>query len=276
MVWIMMKKEELLTEQNLFKGSFLPYTSRKNRKWEMVTDDVWVYTNRIVNICILQNESNELIMVDAGMPKDYKIIIEDITKKFNGRKPVAIILTHGHFDHVGSLAPLLAEWDIPVFASTEEIPYLTGLKDYMKGKFSVKGLVAMLSKTFPNRGIHLKSNLFPLPINNSVPYLEEWEWIATPGHTPGHVSLHNKKERILIAGDAVVTVKQESFFAVLTQRYSLNGPPAYFTPNTREAKKSIVKLLQFPIKYLVTGHGPVIKREEFIEKELKKLLKEYD
>jgi len=242
----------------------------------MVTDDVWVYTNRIVNICILQNESNELIMVDAGMPKDYKIIIEDITKKFNGRKPVAIILTHGHFDHVGSLAPLLAEWDIPVFASTEEIPYLTGLKDYMKGKFSVKGLVAMLSKTFPNRGIHLKSNLFPLPINNSVPYLEEWEWIATPGHTPGHVSLHNKKAHILIAGDAVVTVKQESLFAVLKQKYSLNGPPAYFTPNTREAKKSIVKLLQFPIKYLVTGHGPVIKREEFIEKELKKLLKEYD
>lgn len=271
-----MKKEEMLTERNLFKGSFLPYKSRKNRKWEMVTDNVWVYTNRIVNICFIQNERKELIMVDAGMPNDYPIILEEINKKFNGQKPIALILTHGHFDHVGSLAPLLVEWDIPVFASQEELPYLNGLKDYPKGKFSTKGFIPLLSKTFPHHGIHLKSNLFPLPINGTVPFLEEWEWMATPGHTPGHVSFYNKVQRVLIAGDAVVTVKQESLFAVLTQRYSLNGPPAYFTPHTREAKKSIVQLLQRPIKYLVTGHGPVIRREDFIEKELKSLLKKYD
>lgn len=259
----------------MFADSFLPYTSMKNRKWEMVTKDVWVYTNRIVNICFIENEDKELIMVDAGMPKDHKIIMADIQEKFNGRKPIAILLTHGHFDHVGSLAQLIAEWDIPVFSSKEEVPYLTGMKDYPKGKFSWKGLVAMLSKTFPNHGINIGKRLFPLPDNGSLPYLEGWEWFATPGHTPGHVSFYNKKTRVLIAGDAVVTVKQEALFAVLAQQYSLNGPPSYFTPDRKAAKDSIVQLLQFPSEYCVTGHGPVIRGRDFIESELKKLLKDY-
>ena len=271
-----MERKRLLNERNQFKGSFLPYTSFKNREWEMVNETVWVYTNRIVNLCIIQNKNNELIMIDAGMPKDYKVIMKDISEKFSGRKPVAVILTHGHFDHVGSLAYMIAEWDIPVFASTEEIPYLNGMKDYPEGKFSMKGLVAMLSKTFPNKGIDIGNRIFALPENHSVPYLDEWEWIATSGHTPGHVSFYNGKKGILIAGDAVVTVKQEALFAVLMQRYSLNGPPAYFTPDEKEAKKSIVKLGQLPIHCLVTGHGPVVKGKEFIEKDLRKLIKDYD
>lgn len=273
---LLMKSKYLLTAKNIFKGSFLPYTSLKNRRWEMVTKDVWVYTNRIVNICLIKNENGELIMVDAGMPKDYKVIMRDINEKFNGQKPVAIILTHGHFDHVGSLAHILTEWNIPVFSSLEEIPFLIGKKDYPKGKYSRNGLVAMLSRTFPNQGIDLKHHIIPLSDDHSIPYLNEWEWIATPGHTPGHISLYHKKDRILIAGDAIVTVKQESLLAVITQKYSFNGPPAYFTPNKEEAKKSLVKLLQIPINDCVTGHGPVIRGKKFIEDELKNLVKKYD
>lgn len=271
-----MNRQELLTDRNEFKGSFLPYTSFKNRKWDMVDNDVWVYTNRIVNICIIQNERKELIMVDAGMPKDYKVILNDIRKMYGGRKPIAIILTHGHFDHVGSLAQLLAEWNIPVYAGTEELPYLNGMEDYPEGEFSWKGMVAMLSKTFPNKGINISQYLFPLPENHAVPYLADWEWIATPGHTPGHVSFYNRKKGILIAGDAVVTVKQESFLSVVTQRYRLNGPPAYFTPNKKEAKRSIMRLLDLSVRHLITGHGPVIHGDNRIESDLKNLLKQYD
>ena len=271
-----MERKRLLNERNQFKGSFLPYTSFKNREWDMVNETVWVYTNRIVNLCIIQNKNKELIMIDAGMPKDYKVIMKDISEKFSGRKPVAVILTHGHFDHVGSLAQIVAEWGIPVLASAEEIPYLNGIKDYPKGEFSMKGLVAMLSKTFPNRGIDIGNHIDALPKDHSVPYLDDWEWIATPGHTPGHVSFYNRKKGILIAGDAVVTVKQESFVAVLTQRFSLNGPPAYFTPDKKEAKKSMGKLLQLPIDYLITGHGPVVRGQEIMENNLRELINGYN
>ncbi|MBD3108200.1 MBL fold metallo-hydrolase [Bacillus sp. AGMB 02131] len=270
-----MERNDLLTERNLFKWAFLPYTSVKNRKWEKVANNVWMYTNRIVNICLLENEHKELIMVDAGMPKDYKVIMQDIKSQFKGRIPAAIILTHGHFDHVGSLVNILAEWDIPVYASEKEIPYLTGTKDYPGERFSRKGLVALLSRSFPNEGINLGDKVVSLPENQTVPLLEEWVWMYTPGHTPGHISLYNRKMKVMIAGDAVVTVKQESLFAVLTQRYSLNGPPAYFTPDRKAARQSIIQLAQKPIRYLVTGHGPVIRGEGFIDAELRKLVKVY-
>ncbi|RYE43220.1 MAG: MBL fold metallo-hydrolase, partial [Hyphomicrobiales bacterium] len=38
-----------------------------------------------------------------------------------------------------------------------------------------------------------------------MPGLPEWRWIATPGHSPGHVSFYRDRDGTLIAGDAFVT-----------------------------------------------------------------------
>lgn len=58
----------------------------------------------------------------------------------------------------------------------------------------------------------------------------------------------------------------------------LNGPPAYFTANKKEAKKSIMKFLNLSLRHLVTGHGPVIHdtRGDKIKGDLEQLLKQYD
>ena len=40
-------------------------------------------------------------------------------------KPKAIVLTHGHFDHVGAVVDLVRKWDVPVYAHEAELPYLT-------------------------------------------------------------------------------------------------------------------------------------------------------
>jgi glyoxylase-like metal-dependent hydrolase (beta-lactamase superfamily II) len=45
-------------------------------------------------------------------------------------RPSAIVLTHGHFDHVGPLETLAAEWDVPVYAHPLEHPYLNGTTSY--------------------------------------------------------------------------------------------------------------------------------------------------
>ncbi|WP_069202996.1 MBL fold metallo-hydrolase [Bacillus testis] len=267
--------KKLLSDQNTFKRSFLPFTSLKNNTWHYVTDGVWVYLNRIVNIAVVQVSPKELVIIDAGMPKDSQKLIQKIKQRFPEAKPIAIILTHGHFDHVGCLAHFIREWQVPVYASTLEMPYLTGKEDYPPGKITMKGLVSLLSRTFPNHGIDLNGHLSELPADKSVPYLPGWEWIPTPGHTPGHISLCNWKNGILIAGDAVVTVKQEALFPVIFQTFSLNGPPDYFTPDRKQAKQSLVALMQFPAKHLITGHGTVLSGREQIKEEMKKLLQSY-
>ena len=265
--------EQLLGRKNVFKDAILPYTSIGSRKWDNSMKDVWVYTSRIVNLYYVKNTKGELVMVDAGMPHDAGRIKSDFKKKFGDVKPVAIILTHGHFDHVGSLAELVAEWKVPVYAHPAELPYLTGVRDYPEGKASKKGLVTVLSKTFPNHGINMNPYIHPLPEDHKVPYLEGWEWIFTPGHTPGHVSLYNPDARLLLAGDAFVTTKQESLFHVLTQKFDVNGPPAYFTIDFEESYKSIERLSRLNIEYCATGHGRVIKSKALIKSEMEKLLK---
>jgi glyoxylase-like metal-dependent hydrolase (beta-lactamase superfamily II) len=82
-----------------------------------------------------------------------------------------------------------------------------------------------------------------------------WRWVHTPGHTPGHVSLFRFSDRLLIAGDAFVTVRQESLLAVMSQRQQISGPPAYFTPDWETARRSVETLMKLDPEIAATGHG---------------------
>ncbi|MFC8689659.1 MBL fold metallo-hydrolase [Brevibacillus porteri] len=57
-------------------------------------------------------------------------ISEVVKKRIRSAKPKAIVLTHAHFDHIGSLEGLLRMWDVPVYAHQKELPFLTGKEDY--------------------------------------------------------------------------------------------------------------------------------------------------
>ena len=202
--------------------------------------------------------TSQWMLVDAGLAMGAAQILRVAAERFgDDTRPEAIVLTHGHFDHVGALEPLLAVWDVPVYAHTLELPFLTGRADYPPPDPTVgRGLMARLSPLFPERGINLGDRVRPLPADGSVPGAPGWQWIHTPGHSPGHVSLFRPADRTLVAGDAVTTTRQESAFAVLTQREELNGPPAYFTIDWRKAHGSASALAALRPSLLATGHGP--------------------
>ncbi|MFO1497375.1 MAG: MBL fold metallo-hydrolase [Verrucomicrobiota bacterium] len=198
------------------------------------------------------------VVVDAGLsPFCARRILAAAEKRFGaGVPPAAIVLTHGHFDHVGGVHQLLARWDVPVYAHLLELPYLTGRASYPPPDPTVGGgLLARLGALFPSKGINLGERVRPLPGDGVVPGMTGWRWIHTPGHSPGHVSFFRFTDRVLLAGDAFVTTKQESLLSVLTQFPQVSRPPAYFTPNWGLAERSLETLLALEPEVAATGHG---------------------
>src|SRR5699024_9404476 len=113
-----------------------------------------------------------------------------------------------------------------------------------------------------------------LPENGEVPFMKEWRWLHTPGHSPGHVSFFRERDGLLIAGDAFITVRQDSFYNVLLQIPEVNGPPRYLTTDWEKAQKSVEKLARLSVKIVITGHGPMVKGED-LQVGLKKLIKDF-
>jgi glyoxylase-like metal-dependent hydrolase (beta-lactamase superfamily II) len=210
----------------------------------------------MVNVYLVRTERS-WVLVDAGLG-GYATTIRAAARRYIGSDapPAAIVLTHAHFDHVGSLETLLEAWDVPVFAHRLERPYLTGRSPYPPPDPLVgRGGMAWLSRLYPRGPIDVSRSLRTLPESGEVPDAPEWRWIHTPGHTAGHVSLFRDRDRVVIAGDAVTTTKQESTLAVATQRRELHGPPAYYTQDWRAAAESVGRLAALEPEVLATGHG---------------------
>ena len=171
---------------------YIPATSIGSGVGIEVLPDVYCHTVQIVNISLVGHpDTKEFVLVDAGMPESANKIISVTEERFGvNSRPKAIILTHGHFDHVGAIIELVNYWKIPVYAHELELPFLTGKKSYPEPDPTVEGgMIAKMSPIFPNEPINLGSQVEILSSNGSVPYMPGFRWIHTPGHTPGHVSL---------------------------------------------------------------------------------------
>jgi glyoxylase-like metal-dependent hydrolase (beta-lactamase superfamily II) len=236
---------------------------KTNPQLENVTDDIARLRTWIVNLFFVgEPGSSDWILVDTGMPFWADEIQRLARERFGDAPPRAIVLTHGHFDHVGTVKELSQRWDVEVFAHHLELPYLTGQSDYPPPDPSVGGgLMARTSFVFPRSGIDLRPRVRALPTDGSIPVMPGWQAIETPGHTPGHISLWRESDRSLIAGDAFITTRQESLYSVLTQEEVMHGPPWYFTQDWNAARESVRRLAELDPEIAVTGHGPAMRGE---------------
>jgi glyoxylase-like metal-dependent hydrolase (beta-lactamase superfamily II) len=226
-----------------------------------VAPDVGCLELAIVNVCFVGNPGagdREWVLVDAGMPTSARAIVREAEKRFGvDARPSAIVLTHGHFDHVGSLRSLAERWDVPIYAHELEAPYLTGRSPYPPQDPTVGGggMARVGSRFLPRGPFNFGDRLRLLAADGSLPGMEGWRWVHTPGHTPGHVSLFRDSDRVLIVGDAFVTMRQESLISVLTRKQEVWRPPAYFTPDWAAARKSVQELALLDPSIAATGHG---------------------
>ncbi|MFD1706415.1 MBL fold metallo-hydrolase [Siminovitchia sediminis] len=257
---------------------YIPTTSVGSGVGIEVLPDIFCHTVQIVNIHLVGDpNTKDFVLVDAGMPESAQEIISAIENRFGqNSKPKAIILTHGHFDHVGAVVELVKHWNIPVYAHELELPFLTGKMSYPEPDPTVEGgMVAKMSPMFPNEPIDLGTNIKPFPADGTVPHMAGFKWIHTPGHSPGHVSLFRERDRALIAGDAFVTVKQEYLYKVLTQEQEISGPPRYLTTDWNAAKDSVKTLASLKPTVAVTGHGLPM-TGEILTDNLQRLVENFD
>jgi glyoxylase-like metal-dependent hydrolase (beta-lactamase superfamily II) len=217
------------------------------------------------------------VLIDAGLKGTTDIIVNAAAKHFGANTPpIAIVLTHGHTDHVGALEALLERWDVPVFAHEAEIPHLNGTCPYPPPEPRVGGgLMAWTSPMLGRGPIDVTRRLHTLPADGAVPGMPRWRWIHTPGHTPGHVSFWRDDDKTLIAGDAFITTRQESAYAVATQRPELHGPPMYFTTDWDSARDSARRLAALQPELAITGHGRPVHGDE-LRRGLTRLAREFD
>lgn len=242
------------------RNTVLRGSSRQLDSVLAVTTDLFCVQLSLVNVYLSgkpQAGDRQWALIDTGLPTSGRRIVEAAEECFGrGSRPSAILLTHGHFDHRGTVRELAELWDVPVYAHRLELPYLTGRSDYPPPDPSVGGgAMARLSPLYPRRAIDLGYRIQVLPEDGSVPGMPGWRWIHTPGHTPGHVAFFRDEDRALIAGDAFVTQRQESALAVLKRWPQVSRPPAYFTIDWDAARRSVQELARLHPSVAATGHG---------------------
>jgi glyoxylase-like metal-dependent hydrolase (beta-lactamase superfamily II) len=136
--------------------------------------------------CYIVNrvDSNKAIIIDPGDE------VERIENELKSRNllPVAILLTHGHFDHIGAVGVLRKHFGIKVYAHYEEEKILTSDMN--------------LGREF---GMHITEKADIYVKDNEEIIIDDIKFkvIYTPGHTVGSCCYYVSNSKILFSGDTL-------------------------------------------------------------------------
>lgn len=204
------------------------------------------------------------VLVDAGWAGSAGAITAAAQEVFGrSHPPAAIVLTHIHPDHSGAVRSLVETWDVLVYVHEAELPMAAGryLPEYGMplDRWVVMPVMRLLPRRIRSRiegAGDITAVVHPLEPDGTVPGLPDWRWVATPGHTPGHVAYLRAGDGVLLTVDAVVTVDLNSPTGWLTTRQRPAGPPRYSTWNWPAAVRSVQVLSALTPRVLGPGHGP--------------------
>ena len=134
---------------------------------------------------IINKENKEALLVD---PADNALRISNVIEE-NGCTLKAILLTHGHFDHIMALNDLKKRYNVPVYAHEEEEDVLKQSSLNLSG--SIGQIYTTQADVYVKDGEHLK--------------LAGLDVIAlyTPGHTKGGACYYFPEEKVLMSGDTL-------------------------------------------------------------------------
>lgn len=213
---------------------------------------------------VILKDENEMILVDCGYT-GFLPIIEDAIKSENldCNQLTKIIITHHDHDHMGALAEFKRKYPkIKVVASEIEALYIEGKKKSLRLEQAevLQNTLDDEQKSFGKAFCEILRNVEPVKVDTLVHGGDTFDWcggidiVATPGHTPGHVSLYLKQQKTVITGDAAALENNELVIA---------NPQ--FTLDIENANKSLSKLLAYNAESIICYHGGILKRSSIGE-----------
>ncbi|MEX1212786.1 MAG: MBL fold metallo-hydrolase [Balneolaceae bacterium] len=176
-------------------------------------------------------DGEEALIVDPGFSNQRELEIFLNYLKRSGARPIAILLTHAHVDHVLGLSGILRHYDLPVWLSDRD-RWLWKNAEEQAALFGIQmaGFHADPEPLPEGKGFQLGS--FTMDV------------IDTPGHSPDHVSLYFPDEGVLVSGDALF-------------RESIGRTDLYKGRSDELVQSIREKLYPLPDETVVwPGHGP--------------------
>jgi glyoxylase-like metal-dependent hydrolase (beta-lactamase superfamily II) len=221
-------------------------------------------TERVIYPALLKDE-NELILIDCGYP-DSMPKLENAMQKFDLSLSQLTKIVITHHDHMGALREITQQYpQIEVLCSKEQAPYITGKRKSLRLQ-QAEEIQDTLPEDEKEFGIQFQNFIASVKkvddvtvINSGeiLPYCGGTQVVDTKGHMPGHISLYVKKEKVVIAGDALIIDDGKLCMAV-----------PEFALNIEDAKDSIRNLVNYEIDKIICYHG------EICETDVKGSLKE--
>ncbi len=153
----------------------------------------------------------------------------------------AIVATHYHYDHTGNAGALRERSGAQLCVHAADVPYVEGRTPWMASPPPWGFL-----DRFGPEPYGLKVDR-ALSDGDVLPFAGGLLVIHTPGHTPGHISLYAKEQRVLFTGDALMNV------------LGLHLPMSMSTHDMEAARRSVFALAELDFDVALPGHGtPII------------------
>ncbi|GIN55774.1 MBL fold metallo-hydrolase [Lederbergia ruris] len=138
------------------------------------------------NCYLLVNDNKECIIFDPGSQgEELNHYLEE-----QQLKPLAILLTHAHFDHIGAVDHVKRQWKLPVYLHELEGEWLSNPSLNGSGRFG-EDITAQPAEHLITEEGELKIGAF------------SFELFHTPGHSPGSLSYYIKEVQAVVAGDTL-------------------------------------------------------------------------